>query len=134
MFVPESLRQGKLRHSESRVPQRPRLRRMQNTQGKHAAMVVVSVCVRLHVCNTIVSLHMKIWERFCFKLKNQHFKRISDCLHLLSMDGGSPTPPRNMIITFILCNSCKRFNTSEVVRNFIHQQHPSRLFLWLPRV
>ena len=64
MFVPESLRQGKLRHSESRVPQRPRLRRMQNTQGEHAAMVVVSVCVRLHVCIPIVSLHMKIWERF----------------------------------------------------------------------
>ena len=37
--------------------------------------VCVCVCVCLHVCNTMVSLHMKIWERFCLKLKS----RISNC-------------------------------------------------------
>ena len=49
---------------------------MQRTRGKHAAMFL-SACVGLHVCNTIVSLHMKIWERFCLKLESRHFKRIS---------------------------------------------------------
>ena len=108
------------------MPQRPRPRRMQNTQRKHAATVVVCMCARLHGCNTIVSLH--ICERFCLKLKNLYFKWISDCLPVLSMNGGSPTLPRNMIITFILYIFCKKdyCNTSEVIRNFIHQQHPSR--------
>ena len=46
IFVPESVRWRKLRHSESEVSQVPWLGRMQGTREKHAAMVFVceSVC------------------------------------------------------------------------------------------
>ena len=79
----------------------PWLHRMQRTRGKHAAMFL-SACVGLHVCNTIVSLHMKIWEKFCLKLESRHFKRIS------SVYASCPWMPEvlhhgNMIFTFILC-------------------------------
>ena len=67
--------------------------------------VCVCLCVCMFVYYTVVSLNMKIWERFCLKLKSQHFKWISTCLPLVSMDGGSPTPPGNMIITSFFCIS-----------------------------
>ena len=110
IFVPESLRQRQLRHSESRVPQVPWRRGTE--KGKRENMppqsMFLSVCVFvwcLCVVNTAVSLNMKIWERFWLKLTSHHFKWISNCLPLVWMDGGSPTPSGNMIITFIICIS-----------------------------
>ena len=79
------------------MPQVPWLRHMQGTWDKHAAMFLsVCVCAGLHVCNTMVSLHMKIWERFCLQLKS----RISNCLPLVSMDDRSPTSPGNSFFVF----------------------------------
>ena len=76
IFVPESLKQRKLRHSESRVPQVPWLRGTEKgKRKKHAATIHVSVCVCvclsacLCVFKTAVSLNMKIWEKFWLKLK-----------------------------------------------------------------
>ena len=89
----------------------------------------------MFVYYTVLSLNMKLWERFCLKLMRQNFKWISKCLPLVPMDGGSPTPPGNMIIYFIhsLYFFVIRFSSFEVVLNFIHHQYRSRLFLWLPK-
>ena len=85
--------------------------RRKGKREKHAAIIhiSVSVCVCVFVCmfvyHTVVSLNMKLSERLCLKLMSQHFNWISICLPLVSMDRGSPTPPGNMIITFLLCIS-----------------------------
>ena len=98
------------------------------------------VCVGLHICNTMVSLHMKIWKRFCLKLQSRISNVYLSCpwmaevLHHLGI--------RSLyfcckytymsIYNYIHINIIT-FNTSEVALNFIHQQHHSRLFLCLPR-
>ena len=69
----------------------PWLLRMQGTRGKHAAMFS-SVRVGLHACKTIVSLQMKIWERFCLKSQVSISNETPNCLPLVSMDARSPTP------------------------------------------
>ena len=137
IFLPESFRHRKLRRSESRVPQVPWLcragRENRKTCRHHPYFYL---CVGVFVCMflyyTVLSLNMKLWERFCLKLMCQHFKWISNCLPLVSMDGGSPTPPGNMIIYRIhsLYFFVIRFSSFEVVLNFIHHQYRSRLFLW----
>ena len=70
----------------------PWLGRMQGTGEKHAAMVFVceSVCVSLQICNTVVSLQMKIRD-FLFKVEKSAFPWMPEVLH-----------HGNMSTTFIL--------------------------------
>ena len=64
------------------MSQVPWLGRMQGTREKHAAMFLsVKVCAKsLQICNTVVSLQMKIRD-FLFKVEKSAFPWMPEVLH-----------------------------------------------------
>ena len=116
----------------------PHARRM----GQTCRYVFVCVCVGLHIRNTMVSLHMKIWERFCLKLQSRISNVYLSCPWMAEVLHHLGIRSLYFVVNIHICQYIHNhihiniitFNTSEVALNFIHQQHHSRLFLCLPRV